>query len=355
MQKLNREIGSSFYDLQDDDFEFNALKKHKVNLKFNLAYYYSGRNAILALLKHITATHNVNTIWLPQYYCDTVVNLVSSNFNNIKYYAINPFEFNEEIDVATFATRNDIVILNNFWGLSTFNYQDKERPIIIEDHSHGWLSTQSLNSKADYCFCSLRKTYPIPLGAIIWCPNSKNNSNIYQNIEDKSILKALASFNKSMFLKRKFLKESKIDLKKDYLSLLNKGEDMLCLSNTYTKPKEALISKINNYINLDANCVKNKHLEYVYNHLDISKHFKVIKREGFTPFGLLLLFKDKSLFKSFKSHLISNYIYPAHLWPNTKIISNWKYLFNIHVDFRYNIEDMSYLVEKINIWSKNNV
>ncbi len=355
MQKLNREIGSSFYELYESDREFQVLKQHIIDLSISPTYYYSGRNAILALLKNITKRQTINTIWLPQYYCDTVVKLVCSNFNNVDFYPINPFENKSDLDINFFASQNDIVILNNFWGLSTFDYPDKNRPIIIEDHSHGWLSKQSLHSKADYCFCSLRKTYPIPLGAIIWSPNSKNDLNIYKKIEDKSILKALTSFDKSMRLKRKFIKEKEIDLKKEYLSFLNKGEDMLCLSNTYTEPKKALISKIKNYINLDANCIKNEHLEYIYKHLDASKHFKIIKRDGFTPFGLLLLFKDKSLFKSFKSHLISNYIYPAHLWPNTTINTGWKYLFNIHVDFRYNIEDICYLVEKINLWSKNNV
>ncbi|VAV86114.1 hypothetical protein MNBD_BACTEROID02-730 [hydrothermal vent metagenome] len=352
---MNREIGSSFYELHESDREFQILKQYVVTLDINFAYYYSGRNAILALLKNITNKQTINTIWLPEYYCDTVVNLVLFNFNNIKYYAINPFEFNEEIEITTFASRSDIVILNNYWGLSTFGYQDKNRPIIIEDHSHGWLSKQSLHSKADYCFCSLRKTYPIPLGAIIWSPNSKNDLNIYKNIEDKSILKALTSFDKSMRLKRKFIKEKEIDLKKEYLSFLNKGEDMLCLSNTYTEPKKVLISKIKNYINLDVNCIKNEHLEYIYKHLDTSKHFKIIKRDGFTSFGLLLLFKDKSMFNAFKTQLISDNIYPAHLWPNTTINTGWKYLFNIHVDFRYNIEDICYLVEKINLWSKNNV
>jgi len=160
MQKLNREIGSSFYELHESDHEFQILKQDVVTLDLNFTYYYSGRNAILALLKNITNGQTINTIWLPEYYCDTVVNLVSSNFNNIKYYAINPFEFDEEIDVTTFATHNDVVILNNYWGLSVFSYPNKNRPIIIEDYSHAWLSQQSLNSNADYCILFFKKDIP---------------------------------------------------------------------------------------------------------------------------------------------------------------------------------------------------
>lgn len=357
MQKLSREIGSSFYELHENDHEFYILKQHKVDLKLNYAYYYSGRNAILALIKNIAKRQTINTIWLPQYYCDTVINLIHSNFNTINYYAVNPFEFDSEVNINTFATQNDIVILNNFWGLSTFNYnyKNKKRPIIIEDHSHGWLSEQSLQSKADFCICSLRKTYPIPLGAIIWKPNSNENVSFYKTTEDKSILNALEKFEKSMVLKRRFIKENENHLKKEYLSLSNKGEDLLSMSNNYIEPNKKLVKKLENYINLNANPIKEKHLKYIFEHLNKSSHFKIIKRDGFIPFGLLLLFKDKRLFESIKSQLISDNIYPAHLWPNTKLNTDWKYLFNIHVDFRYNIEDMYYLVEKINIWSKNNV
>jgi len=355
MQKLNKEIGSSFYELHESDREFQILKQHLVTLDLNFTYYYSGRNAILALLKNITSGQTINTIWLPEYYCDTVVNLVLFNFNNIKYYSINPFEFDEEIDVTTFATHNDIVILNNYWGLSTFSYPDKNRPIIIEDYSHAWLSQQSLNSNADYCICSLRKTYPIPLGAVTWKPNSNKKINFYEYTIDKPVLKALDTFSKYMSLKRLFIKNNKEHVKEAYLSLLDDGEALLNISNNYIKPTDIFVDLVKKYMCLNPNPIKDKHLKYIFKHLNKTPYFKIIKREGVTPFGLLLLFNDLNLFHSFKKHMISNHIYPAHLWPNTNIISNWKYLFNIHVDYRYNIEDMSYLVEKINLWSKNNV
>ncbi len=357
MRKLNRDIGSSFYELLEDDREFNLLKQNKVDLKFKYSCYYSGRNALLAILARVANKQSINTIWLPNYYCDTVINLVQNNFNNVKYYSINPFEFDSELDISAFTKQNDIIIVNNFWGLSSFNYinRSKERPIIIEDHSHGWLSNQSLNSDADYCFCSLRKTYPIPLGSIIWKPNSKETINYFETAEDQEIMNSLNKFSKSMSLKRFFIKNGENHLKEEYLELLNEGEELLNVSNSYIKPKEKLINQLENYICLNSNPIKEKHLKYIFAHLSKSEHFKIIQREGFTPFGLLLLFKDKSMFKSLKVHLISNQIYPAHLWPHNETSTAWKYLFNIHVDFRYDIEDMCYLVEKINIWSKNNV
>lgn len=354
---MNRDIGSSFYTLHDADHELTALGKVEANFNLNFSYYYSGRNAILAILKKITENKVINTIWLPEYYCDTVVILVCNNFNNVKYYPINPFEFDEDIDIYTFAKRGDIVLLNNFWGLSSFNYQTNhaEKPIIIEDHSHGWQSEQSLNSNADYCICALRKTYPIPLGAVVWKPNSGENIGFYESVDDKIIIKALEKLTISMDLKRAFIKKNDEAVKEDYLLALNEAEDLLSASNNFIKPSKEFVESVKKYISLSPNITKQRHLNYIFKHLGESQNFKIIRRQGYTPFGLLLLFKDERMFKSFKAFLIANHIYPAHLWPHNKLVAQWEYLFNIHVDFRYDIEDMRYLVEKINVWSKNNV
>lgn len=356
MQMLNKDIGSSFYELKPNDPEYKALSQYPVELRNTHTIYYSGRNAFLAIFKDIESTINIRKIWLPSYYCDTVVNLINKNFNTIAYYDIDPFNFDKDINVTAFAKKNDVVIINNFWGLSTFKdlSNNAEKPIIIEDHTHGWLSNQSLNSKADYCICSLRKTYPIPLGAIVWMPNNSDKKTLYQTTNDVSINDAFISFLKSMELKRAFIKNG-VDTKDNYLELLNKGESHLNESNSYTKPDNTLIKQIKKYLNYNPNVSKANNFSYAIKHLESTDHFKIIMRDGFTPFGLLLLFKNKDLFISFKNWLISNNIYPAHLWPNTKTASDWKYLFNLHIDFRYNKEDISYLVEKINIWVKNNV
>jgi len=353
---LNKDIGSSFFELKPNDPEHIVLTENLVQLSSTFTFYYSGRNAFLAVLNDIENKTTINKIWLPSYYCDTVINLINKNFKNVTYYDIDPFNFENEIDVTEFANKEDIVILNNFWGLSTFKEysNSKEKPIIIEDHTHGWLSNQSLNSNANYCICSLRKTYPIPLGAIAWMPIKNSKQTPYKKEIDTAINKAYLNFYTSMKLKRAFIKVKK-NTKDEYLNLLNNGESILCKSNSYIKPNNELLDQINKYLTCNPNLVKVNNFNQIINSIGKTTKFKILKREGFTPFGLLLLFKNEKLFISFKNWLISNNIYPAHLWPNTKTESEWKYLLNLHIDFRYNKEDISYLVEKINIWSKNNV
>lgn len=353
----NKDIGSSFYEIQPNDPEYKALETQKVDFQAHHAYYYSGRNAILAILEDITSNNDVNAIWLPSYYCDTVINLITFHFNNIRYYPINPFEFDIDIDITAFSAVNDIVILNNFWGLSTFRYPENKssRAIVIEDHSHGWLSKQCLNSKADYCVVSLRKNYPIPLGAIAWKPDANRGKLTHRDNIDPSILEAYDKFSRSLSLKRQYIKNQAKEVKSEYLRLLNEGENLLNHSNSYMAPDASLVNTIEELCCLNPNLIKNKHFQLVKDTINDCKHFKIVQRQSFTPFGLLLLFKDKVKFDSIKQWLISQNIYPAHLWPNIESDLEWKYLLNLHLDFRYNIEDMSYLVEKINIWIKNNV
>ena len=71
--------------------------------------------------------------------------------------------------------------------------------------------------------------------------------------------------------------------------------------------------------------------------------FKVIQNEDKITFGLLLLFKNYEVFENLKSYLIQNSIYPSQLWPGNKLASEWKFLLNIHVDFRYGTNEINYI------------
>jgi len=355
MHRLNKEIGSNFYLLESKDPEYKLLEQNKISLDVNdYSFYYSGRNALLAIIEKIKATNTIETIWLPYYYCYTISDLINHHFSNIKYYKVSPFEFTKTIDITSFSNKNDIVILNNFWGLSTFDYPQTDRAFTIEDHTHGWLSNQSLNSKADYCFASLRKVYPIPLGSVVWSPNTKKKLDYYQDTADEKIENAYQMIEDSMLLKRQFIKNQSL-VKPEYLLSFIQGESLLSFSENYIKPKAETIDLIKSFFTLDPNPVKSQNLKCILQHIEPSKHFKIIQKEGVTPFGLLLLFRNYQVFDSFRIWLISNQIFPAHLWPNNKVLLKWKYLLNIHVDFRYDIDSMSYLVEKINVWVKNNV
>ncbi len=351
MLKLDKNIGSSFYKLKKEDKEFEVLSNHKVHFTHHVTHYYSGRNAIYALLEEITSTKSIRTIWLPNYYCHNVKNSITKNFEIIKFYEINPFEPDSGFNFENFTSVNDIIILNNYWGLYDYNYSDnpKTRAIVIEDHSHGWLSKQCIHSKADYCIASIRKAYPIPLGAITWRPKLKKIA-FYENGQDVAMEKAYEYLKASLSSKRNFIKTNVTDSAKKHLAYLAKGENCITESNSYVLPKSKVIDDINKYMFFDPNEIKQINLDFLYNKLQETKTFKVIRRNGFTSFGLLLLFNNLEDFTDFKTYLIKQNIFPANLWPSNNLDLEWKYFYNIHVDFRYTIDDMAFLAETINNW-----
>ncbi|NNF75491.1 MAG: hypothetical protein HKN00_09920 [Flavobacteriaceae bacterium] len=353
---MKREIGSSFYKLNSEDKEYKALADNKIELEDHYTLYSSGRSAFLAILEEIHRSKDVKHIWIPEYYCHNVTGFLERNYDTIKYYYINPFEYQTKFNFQDFAKKGDVIVLNNYWGLFNYDYdpQNQDRPIIIEDHSHGWLTQQCLNSQADYCLASVRKSYPVSGGGVAWRPGSMLEEPYYETKADEAIEDAHIILSQSINKKRSFLKDDKGD-KKSYLNLLSAGEAQITESNSYVRPNPELYEALEHYISLDINVVKSENLQTVLELIKPSSHFQIVNREGYIPFGLLLLFKDEASFKDFKTFCIQKNIYPANLWPDNDLRSEWKYFFNIHIDFRYDDEDMRYLAHCVNEWSETQV
>lgn len=58
-------------------------------------------------------------------------------------------------------------------------------------------------------------------------------------------------------------------------------------------PQKELSDLIETHIKLNPNIPKAANLKIVRPLLRKNKHFKIVERKGFEPFGLLLLFKEK--------------------------------------------------------------
>lgn len=343
-------IGSYFHHEKAQN-----IKNNVIELNFDYKVFYTGRHALLHILNEITCSKKIAKIWFPNYYCQHTLNWIKKSYPDIFIYEVNPFEFkSDEININEFAKADDVVLINNYWGLSTMltEKSNPNLPIIIEDHSHGWLSNKCMKSNADYCFVSLRKSLPIPLGGIYWTPNSiiPKDSNFK---EDKEFYKIWDLMIKAMNLKSEYIDGSETINNQTYLELFYDVEKSL---NTYTDFVELTNdhkSFINSYINLNTRKIKEENLNYIYKKVQDTTYYKVIKRNGYTAFGLHLLFKDEIVLNSLKKFLVSKKIYPSSLWPDNKINYSWKYFLNIHIDFRYDIYDMDYIVSTINDWLKS--
>lgn len=343
-------IGSYFH------FEnFKETKHNEVTLPFNYEIFYTGRHALLYILDKITAEGTISKIWFPNYYCQHTLTWIKKNYPNINTYDLNPFEFNSNpINLSEFANQEDIVLINNYWGLSSmYTEKSPNAPIIIEDHSHGWLSDACLKSKADYCFASVRKSLPVPLGGIYWEPNSASIKSSMNFLEDHSFYDIWERMLLAMTLKKISIENKSPAASETYLPLFYEVEEKLNNYTTFVKLKTEHKHYIEQFLKFDALKAKASNLNILYSQINDNDYFKIIKRSGYTAFGLHLVFKDELTCNSLKACLITNKIYPSMLWPHNNIDNKWQFFMNFHIDFRYNENDMLYIIKIMNSWVSN--
>lgn len=344
-------IGSSFNAVEARTLENfnleNYIKKYQL--------FYTGRHAIRHLIDHLQETKTISKIWLPNYYCQHVTAWLKQVYqNSIETYSINPFEIKTSFNSYHFASSEDIVILNNFWGIYNYHLpQEKNKPIFIEDHSHGWLSDSCLHSNADYCFASLRKTLPVPLGGIIWSNKNSLPEKSKNFKEQRDFTIAWNEILKAMKLKTKKLHGDESILNQEYLQLIAEYEQFLHEQHQVVTVQQEHGNVLKTFLNKDYRSYKSVNLSYLIPQIKTNNFFQIISLKKDFSFGLHLVFKDRAVLNMLKSDLIRNKIYPSELWPDNAIEFELKFLLNIHLDFRYSKKDMDFIAITLNNWVLN--
>ncbi len=314
--------------------------------------FYAGRYAMKYVFDMLIKNYDIGHIWLPQYYCPFVKEWLEKGFPNLKYYDIDPFDPEAQVDYSQFST-NDVVLVNNYWGLKRNDIPTGKRPLIGEDHSHGWLSPGCLQSEADFCIASLRKTVPLPLGGIAWKPKKSKAAlslpQLSTSAENTGMEHAWDLVDKAMALKASC---TSVEEKTQFLDLYGNGENVLRTTQELKTLRPNHEKVLTEALFKDYNSHKIKNWEYVTTKINENSSFKVLPKGEATPFGLLLVFKEYEDLKLMKQHLISKSIYPAELWPQNNIRYEYKFLLNIHIDFRYEARDMDYFAATINQWTQ---
>ena len=349
MIKKNKrwEVGSEFHCL---DYSFN--KKDVLPWdKYNYYYFGSGKDSLRAIIRSIKCRNKDFTLWLPEYFCQEVVFDLLKEEIKIKFYPLDPENMKSDISSINIK-KDDAIMLINLFGIKFFDEYDNipSDVFIIEDHTHDPFSFYSYNSKAHYCFASLRKTLPIPCG-IVWSQNMiKEIKNYkitkirYKAISDKLIAMRL----KSLYLKG-------FDLSKDiYRTIEIKAERNMGRGNISMAPAW-VESIVNSFPILKwREKRKNNYIKFL-GYLDdkIKKNILLPKEIDRTyPFMIIMLLKTKRERDNIRKIFIKNNIFPAILWKSSKhkLFSNKKIedrhnAFNdrmlaIHCDMRYGYKDM---------------
>lgn len=339
-------IGSSFHKVAARSLLHFSFQEHIPSY----ALFYTGRHAIRHIIDGILQHTKVKTIWLPAYYCQHVTAWLKEVYQEqIRTYQIYPFASMPVFSDFSFAQVNDVVICNNFWGLYTYAYPtDPHRPIFIEDHSHGWLSHTCMASTADYCFASLRKTLPVPLGGISWSTTQAVQAPIDYTSEQNEFNHAWDEIGRAMQLKTNLLEGDDTIQKSDYLALINQFEAFLHQQHQVVSVLEPHEKELRLFLNKNYAFYKKENLTYLWTKIKESNLFYCLPFEKNFSFGLELVFNHRDALQRVKTYLVQHHIYPSELWPENSSPFEEKFLLNIHVDFRYTTGDMDYIAKTLN-------
>jgi hypothetical protein len=199
-----------------------------------------GRHALQALLRRLSAS----TLWLPDYFCHEVGQRWAE-VADVELYEDDP-RWPEPRWESLRPGRRDVVVAVNYFGVRSGDawraWRGRADCVLVEDHAHDPASEWATASQADYAFTSLRKTLPVPDGAILWSPRGRDLPDQPAGGADGSELKLAA-----MLLKGEYLANGDEELKERFRRLQLDGEERLAASavaGASPATREALVSGV---------------------------------------------------------------------------------------------------------------
>lgn len=337
------ESGSDFHFCENAAFLDHAESSAPI-AEPKLAFFISGRTALTALIRFGMREHGWTRIYFPSYYCHDVIDYVRQAGVETYSYAFDPFMDGNSVAMDVPDEAGSVMVCTNYFGVFRTVPKSFARTMLIEDVTHDILSFQT--SVADYCFGSLRKELPVPVGG--FCTAAFDTAGFvpvhWPQGESVAALKLSAMYLKSRYLKGHADKDI-------YRSLFTEGEAMLAhCPQDAAMPllARAVLSSLNTSAIASA---KQNNLRSARQMLDLT----TIEFNGVRVFaqglGLTLLCRHQAQRDLLKDRLVSQNIFPAILWPDQirehdKEIAA-RILF-IHLDYRYGLQDVEAIVHCIN-------
>ncbi|MBW3624656.1 MAG: DegT/DnrJ/EryC1/StrS aminotransferase family protein [Armatimonadetes bacterium] len=315
----------------------------------------SGRAALLSLLRQWSDAKARRTLHLPSFFCMEVAATLAT-VTDLAWYRDVPDQEAPDLDTLR-AEPGDLVLAVNLFGRrdgSLWNEWRSRNPeiLVIEDHTHDPFSPWAQESAAPYVWTSLRKTLPIPDGALLWSPQGlplpSPASSPSHGSNDKLI---------GMLLKGLYLKGACIS-KEEYRTLQMSGEDSLAKETD--SPVSPFTHAILNGLDIprmrrrrEAN-VREFNRALLELPQDRCAPLFTSWPEGGVPFNALLVCKDEETRDELRRYLIGEKIYTAIHWKqkgeplhsqDPEALSLSQRILTVPVDQRYSCEDIHRLVE----------
>lgn len=315
------------------------------NQQYSEPLWSSGRSAFQYILQHIVKRVGKGTVYLPDYICESVIEAVRNVGMLYQFYPLND---SLKIDTtwlinSHFKSNDAIVVINYFGLLDLFDSIRQIREIapmvtIVEDDVQAYW--EFLNeSDADYKFTSLRKTFPVPDGALIKSKYVLSLSKLLPSatFSDKKIVGGLL---------KEFGVEDSL-----YLKYFDMGEELLNKTTQVEKASEYTSMIMGN---LDLSNYQEKRKENTLTIIDECKKadlpLLIPYEKKSTALFVPILVNDRDRVR--RTLFKQGIFLPVH-WPvySEHMLGKGRELYSaelsIIVDHRYNTEDMKRIVRAI--------
>jgi hypothetical protein len=311
-----------------------------------------GRDAVLILWNIKKERNSDRLLFVPDYFCPEISKFWQNNGIAIRRYKDDPRWEHPDWTTLT-PDKGDFVLAVNYFGTREgFPWSDWHRKnshvILIEDHSHDPFSVWAKNSKADYCFASIRKIFPVPDGAILWAPQHQQLPLESKNQNWSASALKLAG----MIWKKEYLnnKEKDISIKDIYRTFQIEGEKLFSSScNLCISPWSRNL--LLNGFPKSWRIRREKNVRLILKLLNNSADYKPLFStwpSGSCPFNAILEFKTSKMREIFRSRIISKGIFTPVHWDlssdtNKHSLDLSRRILTIPVDHRYSIAHMRFI------------
>lgn len=326
------EFGSDFHFVVPDGMDMKSISCFLPSGQ----YYADGRQSLLALF----ASQGWKRLWVPEYFCNEVLLSLTSWGINLAFYLDYPGA-DDEMAVGQIPFENgDALLRVNYYGIRGFRSNQDISVPVVEDHTHDLIGHWALNSDADWCFASLRKTLPIAEGGLLWSPSKRTLPPAPSQCEENEKIASLRW--DAMRLKKRYLSGEEIE-KKTFRDIFVETESFF-----ETASVSALDEQTSNFLgqfNIHSWYTNRCRNWQALNSIKTDK-FRVLypENDGCHPFSFTILCASKDYRDYLRKRLVESQIYPAILWrvpETTSSVSDFSSkMLSIHCDARYSSEDI---------------
>ena len=315
-------------------------------------YYADGRQALIDLYR----SQGWQRLWVPEYFCYDVIESLKEAGLELAFYVDYPGNRDdgktlENIQQKGHFRPTDAILRVNYFGLRGYRSTEKLMVPVVEDHTHDLIGDWAMNSHADWCIASLRKSLPLPEGGMLWSPMGLKLPKAPVVSEENEKIAAIRW--DAMKLKARYLTGETVE-KAAFRAVFVDTEEYFDRAEVC-----ALDAESQKFLkSFDVRDWYNRKWE----NWDL---LRVIRKEGVRmlrpenrgcyPFSLILVFTSGDERDRVHKALIEKQIYPAILWnvPETsggEVYNISKGMLSIHCDARYTKEEilqMKSIIESI--------